>query len=74
MDMIEESRHVYKRFVKHAASPDAPRITAAHRSDTCSTLQGSSTSQSPDKSPAPSMRDQPAQYCATDAAKPINLY
>jgi hypothetical protein len=38
MDMIEESRRVYKGFVNHAASPDAAQITAAHKSNTSSTL------------------------------------
>jgi hypothetical protein len=38
MDMIEESRRVYKGFVKHAASPDADLITAAHKCNTSSRL------------------------------------
>jgi hypothetical protein len=38
MDMIEESRRVYKGFVKRAASPDVAPITAAHKSNTSSRL------------------------------------
>jgi hypothetical protein len=50
--MIEQSPPVYKEFVKHATSPDVALITAAHKSNTSSKLQGSSTSQSLGKSSA----------------------
>src|SRR5882672_4886271 len=44
--MIEESPRVYKGFVKHATSPEVALITAAHKSNTSSRLQSSSTSRS----------------------------
>jgi hypothetical protein len=40
MDMIEENRRVYMEFVKHATSPEAALITAAHKSNTSSRLPG----------------------------------
>jgi hypothetical protein len=38
--MIEQSSRVYKGFVKHATSPDAAVITAAHQSNTSPRLPG----------------------------------
>jgi hypothetical protein len=52
MDMIEQSRRVYKGFVKHATSPDVALIKAAHKSNTSSRLQGPRLHDHPGKSPA----------------------
>jgi hypothetical protein len=40
MDMIEESRRIYKGFVKPTTSPDPSPITAAHKFNTSSRLPG----------------------------------
>ena len=75
MDMIEEGRRVYKGFVNHAASPDAAQITANSQTQHLFDIVRIFDFTFPRANHLPSSRrDQPAQYCAIDAAIQIKLY